>query len=282
MTRDIRRPHASLRDRPSRSASGVVPVRIEPLNRLTVGKPLLVGPDPIRQNGKTGESVRRPLRPPPVKSRQARWQREQRMHLLNELVRRLDTRLAEVGPQPNETLVEHGLRRRPMVAGDSRNQGPPNLSAGPFRQLERLGGGIEQTQPPGTVVVVGRKSGRIVAKAIRIETRHLGLKLLGEFSDVVQTQQEADHADGGVSPQPQQESQPAARPAIPCQQSFSNRGHVDRVKCQGMPPRPTIRVTRPGLSPEAKRIHGRLKIRSRTILRASLMAIQFGHSIAHG
>lgn len=63
-----------------------------------------------------------------------------------------------------------------MVAGDGRDQWSPMAAAGALGELERLGGDIEQAQPAGAVVVVGRQARRIAIETIRIVIRCFGLK----------------------------------------------------------------------------------------------------------
>ena len=62
-------------------------------------------------------------------------------------------------------------------------------------------------------------------------------------------------ARGGI----EQSSQVIAHPAMLRQQGFSNRGYVEAVKDQGMPPWPAFRLQGLGLAPEAKDVQLRFR-----------------------
>ena len=178
------------------------------------------------------------------------------MGLPDELVRGFDSGWSEVTTaQRGHAVAGARLRRRTMVAGDGRDQGPPTVAAGALGELERLGGEFEQAQTTGAVIVVGCQARRIIIEAIGIVIRRLGLKLLGELSDVVQSQEVADQRISVFARQAEQTGEALAVPAFARHQHLADRGHVEGVVRERVPPRSALRVGRLCLSPETEHVH---------------------------
>ena len=160
-----------------------------------------------------------------------------------------------------------GQRRTPATASSSRSRRRCAAACTGSSPLAR--GTLEQAQSARTVIVETRKPCRIVAEARRIEVRNLRLEFLRELSDVVQAKEPSRQASGLLPLETEQSSQVFAHPAMLRQQGFSNRGYVEAVKDQRMPPWPAFWLQRLGFAPEAKDVqlrfrHQRERPRSRS------------------
>ena len=123
------------------------------------------------------------------------------------------------------------------------------------RESERLCVDVEQAQSTGAVVVVCRHAGRVVAEAIGVYARRLGLELSGELADVVLSKEIANQRISFLARKTEQAGETLAEPAVTCQQRLTDRGHVEGVIRKRMPLGSAVRVRRLSLSPEIKDVH---------------------------
>ena len=231
------REHARLGDGAFRPFACNAPIGSEVLLGFGVRKPVLTRPDPVRQHRETGDRVR--CAPPrcPAGPRQVRHRGEKRARLPDELVGGLDPDPSELASQRGPALVAARRRRRAMVPGDRRDQRAPNRMTDPLRQPERGGIHVEQGQASCTVVVPAREPRRIVAEAVRVAGRLLGLELPGELAHVVEAQQVADQRSRQLVRQPQQTAQALTQSAVLREQRLADRGHVQAVESRRVPAR---------------------------------------------
>ena len=139
------------------------------------------------------------------------------------------------------------------MAGDRRNQRLPYEPGGGTvggRELEEVDVRTEQSQAASPVVVCQRLGA--VVETVRVQVRHFGLESLGELADIVQAEQEADERCSLVSRQIQQAKQTVAQTVMLRKQGFADRGYVEAMKRQRMPPWSTVGIAGPGFSPEGE------------------------------
>ena len=151
----VGREHARLFDGAVRSFPRMIPVASEVLEgfRLAIGKPLLVGADPVGQYGETRQGVGRRAYPFTAERGHIRWNAEQIVRLADELPRRLDSGSAEIAPQRGDALPSGRVRGRSVMSGHRGYQGAPRTMPRSVRQLEEVVFGIEQAQPARAVIV---------------------------------------------------------------------------------------------------------------------------------
>ena len=105
------------------------------------------------------------------------------------------------------------------------------------------------------MVIVRSETGGIVAEALRIVARSLGLKLPGELADVVQGKEVANQRNRVFAGQTQQPREAFAESTFARQQHLANRGYIEGVVRQRMPPGSALGIGRLGLSPETEHVH---------------------------
>ena len=145
------------------------------------------------------------------------------------------------------------MRSLPSVSGG--DPWAPYATSSSVGEPERFGADVEQAQSAGTVVVVRSETGGIVAEALRIVARSLGLKLPGELADVVQGKEVANQRIRGLAWQPEQAGEALAESTFARQQHLANRGYIEGVVRQRMPPGSALGIGRLGLSPETEHVH---------------------------
>lgn len=118
-------------------------------------------------------------------------------------------------------------------------------------QSENMSYGIEQTQPSCTVIVIGSQRGGIFVKAIRKETRNLGLEFLGEFTNVMQAEKKTDQRNDDFLLQIEQVGNASSESMVALDQFLSDSRNIEAVICKRMPIGTGIRITWLSLSPKS-------------------------------
>ncbi len=110
------------------------------------------------------------------------------MQLLHEMESSFHTQPPKISTHSDRALLEVEIGRSTVMSGNCRNQRPPSSVAHVLGEHEGCDVGVEQPQPPCTVVVLCGHAGWVVFKPLRVEVGNLGLEFFCEFADVVQSQ----------------------------------------------------------------------------------------------
>ena len=220
-----------------------------------IGKPLLVGTDPVGDNGEAREREGSAARATRVDGRQLRRRRKQFVRKTDEFGRRIHSPFAEIRSQPRTSAMERIRRwRRTVVAGDCGDQRPPCAPPNRLRQPEETVVAVEQAQTAGAMVVANRDPVRIVRKAAGIEVRRLRLKAPGEFADVMESEQVEDDRRRLVPRQAEQTAQAPGEPGVLRKQSVAHRSDIETMQDQRVPLRTAVGMEGARLAPEPEDI----------------------------